>query len=395
MPSQNRAFDQKIPLPFGLKQPVLALGSQTNNTVCFIYGSTAYISRIHPDLSLPQDASCFDKDVKKFFKKCPQIIACDLHPEYASTKYARRLCDIANARRTTPRLRSGQAHDAPRQIQHHHAHIASCMAENGLKNTPVIGVAFDGTGLGTDQTLWGGEFLIADYKNFKRGAHLREIPLLGGEEAIRQPWRLAAAWLYHTYKNKFLGIDTGFIRGIDKNKWRILEKMQLADFNSPRSSSIGRLFDAAASIIFKIYRVNSQAQLAIALEEAAQSVRNPQLKPYMFKIIKKNDLSIIDPAMMFKELVSDIKHSRCPEEMAYRFHLSVAEMIKKTCLILKKKHKIDRVVLSGGVFQNSLLLRMSLALLYRQGFSVFTHKKISCNDSGISLGQAAIAAQSL
>ncbi|MDP2941477.1 MAG: FGGY-family carbohydrate kinase [Candidatus Omnitrophota bacterium] len=416
MRNNHKIIAENLRLPFKIKKAALALGTQAKNTLCFAEGDTAYISRAHPDLSTPEDLSNFEKDVRFFLKRNPRIIACDLHPDYASTKYARQLRATndpsislgAGERRTTPRFHSGQANDPStwfdsahhrslgvnvrRPIQHHHAHIASCMAENGLINQRVIGVAFDGTGLGSDNTLWGAEFLICDYNTFQRSAHLRDIPLLGGEAAVREPWRVAAAWLYTAYPREFARLGIGFIRGLDKNKWGVLKKMYATGFNSVSTSSMGRLFDAAASIILEDHEAGGEAELAIKLEKMAQTSA-PKQKPYHFKIFKKDGIYIIDPITLFKEIVVDIKNHRPKEAMAYSFHLGVAVMLKNTCLVLRRKHKISRVALSGGVFQNSLLLRLGSALLYKEGFEVFTHKKISCNDSGVSLGQAVIAAQ--
>jgi hydrogenase maturation protein HypF len=366
---------KKIKLPFKVKKTVLALGSQTKNTICFAKGNFAYLNPVHADLSSPQDYLIFAKDVKYFLKQRPKIIACDLHPEYQATKYAHNLPS------TTYRLQP---------IQHHHAHIASCMAENGLKNEKVIGVAFDGTGLGNDNHIWGAEFLVADYKNFQRKARLQEIPLLGAEKAILEPSRLAFAWLYRIYKDKFLSLKINFVKGIDKERWRVLKKMYLSGFNSPLASSMGRLFDAVGSLVLGKSKVRSEAQLAIEFEKIATRY-SQSVSSYKFNIIKNKKPYIIDPQLMFKEIVSDLKTKEAKEKIALRFHLTVAQMIRKMCLVLRKETKINKVVLSGGVFQNSLLLSLALDLLYKEGFRVFTHKVLSPNDSSISLGQAAIA----
>jgi hydrogenase maturation protein HypF len=261
------------------------------------------------------------------------------------------------------------------------------MVENGLKNQKVMGVAFDGTGWGSDNTLWGAEFLLCDYKNFKRKAHLKNIPLLGGERAILEPMRLAMAWLYLAYKDKFLNLD---ITGRDKNKWRVLKNMYLSGFNSPLASSMGRLFDAVASLVLGKYKVNFEAGLAIALERKAQPCM-PREAGYRFQIHKEEGIFIINPLEMFRQILLDLKGKEPKEKIAYRFHLTVAAMIRRMCLILRKETAINKVVLSGGVFQNNLLLRLSAGLLYKEDFNVLTHKKLSCNDSGISLGQAVIA----
>ena len=372
---------KKIKLPFRVKQPILALGSQAKNTVCFLKNNLALLSPIHQDLNNPLDYFKFKKTVSFFLRKRPKVIAYDLHPEYQSSKYVHRLSPI------TYRLLP---------IQHHHAHIASCMIENGLKNQKVIGVAFDGTGLGSDNTLWGAEFLICNYKNFQRKAHLKEIPLLGGEKAILEPWRLAAAWLYSAYKERFLNLNIGFLKKFDKNKWQVLQKMYLSGFNAPLASSMGRLFDAVATLTLERYKANFEAELAIELEKSAISYsmsacRQAGAISYQLEMIKDKDTYILDPTLMFKEIVADLKAKEPKKKIAFRFHLTVAGMIKNACLDLRRETKINKIVLSGGVFQNKLLLSLSLNLLTQENFNLFTHNKLSCNDSSISLGQAAIA----
>ena len=353
----------KIDLPIYLRCAILALGSQTKNTVCFAQDKTAYVSPVHKDLSDLKDLSAFEKDAKYFLKKKPRVLACDLHPEYQSSKYAQ------NLRPTT--------HDL-QLIQHHHAHIAGCMAENGLKNKKVIGVAFDGTGKGRDGTLWGAEFLVCDYKNFIRAAHLKEAALIGGEKAILEPWRLLAA----------LGLDRPVL--VKRKEWQLVKRMQAKAFNSPLSSSMGRLFDAAAVLILGKCRANFEAELAIELERTAFNFE-PSSVSYKFKVMKDKGSYIIDPTPVFRQIIKDLKAKEVKPEIAYRFHLAVAQMIAEVCIRLKRKFKISNVVLSGGVFQNYLLLRLSLDLLYKKGFRIFIHKKFSCNDSGLSLGQAVIA----
>jgi len=366
---------KKIKLNQKIKKAVLAMGSSTKNMICFARDNLAYLGPLRSDLNAPEDFSGFERDVKRFLKKNPKIIAYDLHPEYQSTKYA---LALPSTYRLLP-------------IQHHHAHIASCMADNGLKNQKVIGVAFDGTGLGLNNTLWGAEFLVCDYKNFQRKAHLREIPLLGGEKAILEPMRVAAVWLYLLYKDRFLNLDINFVKSIDRKKWGLLKKIYSTRFNSPLSNSMGRLFDAVASLVFAKYQVNFEAELAIMLEKTAASCSLNPTKGYNFKIIRKAEEYMIDPLLVFKEIVSDLRCKEAQEIIAYRFHLTVAQMIKKVCSVLRRENRINKVALSGGVFQNKLLLRMSSDLLYKEGFEVFTHKELSCNDSGISLGQALIA----
>jgi hydrogenase maturation protein HypF len=367
---------KEISLPVHLKTKTLGLGSHTKNTVCFAEGKGAYISETHVDLGELKDFLRFEKIVKALGKKKPQRIAFDLHPEYQSSRYARQ----EFSRRGLFLY----------PVQHHHAHIASCMADNGLINQKVIGVAFDGTGLGTDNNLWGGEFLICDYKSFIRKAHLKEIPLLGGEKAILEPGRVALAWLSRIYGKKLFGLKIDFIRGINKEKWQVLEKLPALNINSPLSSSMGRLFDAAASLLFAKHKVAFEAELAIRLEQAGSRCE-VEFNPYPFRIRKSGGQYIIDPSLLFKEVVRGLERGQAQEEIAHRFHQTVAEMIRKACFILRKDSGIKKVVLSGGVFQNNILRILSRDLLSQDGFEVFCHKRISANDSGLSLGQAMIA----
>jgi len=253
-------------------------------------------------------------------------------------------------------------------------------------------VAFDGTGLGSDATLWGGEFLIADYQGFQRIAHLRYIPLLGGQQAILQPWRVALAWLYLAFGNNFLDLDLDFLKRINKREWNILQKMWIGNFNAPLTSSIGRLFDAVASLLLGIYQVKFEAEAAISLEKAAADYK-AQPKRYGFKIKKNGQTFVIDPTLTFKQIITDLKNKYSKERIAAGFHLTVAQMIRASCLEIRHNTKINTVILTGGVFQNKILLKFSLDLLTREGFHVLIHKLLPCSDGSVSLGQAVIAAQ--
>jgi len=386
MRENNKITNKTIQLPFKVKKSVLAFGAQAKNTVCLLKGNTAYISNTHDNLSDPQDFPFFEKDVKRFLKMHPQIIACDLHPEYQSTKYTASLGTVP--------FKGVKAFpgDSPYlvSVQHHHAHIAACMAENGLKNQKVIGVAFDGTGLGVDNTLWGAEFLIADYKDFTRAAYLAPVRLLGGEMAIHEPWRLAAFWLDRAYGKEFLKLKINFIKKIDKDKWNILKKMDVLDLNTPEASSMGRLFDAVASLVLAKPKAKFEAELAIELERIA-SAFSFQLSAFSFTINKKDGGYVVNPLKMFEQIVESLIKKAPKEQIAYRFHLTIAKMIKDTCLILRRKSKINTLAFSGGVFQNKLLLTQSLDLLYREKFNILLHKELPPNDACISLGQAVIA----
>ncbi len=371
---------KKIILPFDVHQPILSLGTDFKNRLCFAYGRFAFLSEELGNLSQIENFNVFEKIVAsmlKRFKVRPRILAYDLHPDYQATRYIKEISNF---------------HCQLRAVQHHHAHLCSCMVENKFKNQNVIGVAFDGTGFGEDQRFWGGEFFIANYKSFRRAAHLRYLPLPGAERAILEPWRLAAAWLYIIYRDKFARVKIDFIEGIDKYKWAILKKMLDSNFNSPLSSSMGRLFDAASCLIRRDFKIKNQAQAAIELENLAAGFKSHHSGlPYHFEIKKQNDKYIIDPKLIFKEIVSGLKNKKPKEEIAFRFHLTVAQIIVRVCLRLRKDTNIKKVILSGGVFQNKILLNLVLDLLYRHKFKVYFHKALSSSDSSIALGQMAVA----
>jgi hydrogenase maturation protein HypF len=265
------------------------------------------------------------------------------------------------------------------------------MAQNCLKNQKVIGVAFDGTGLGSDDTLWGGEFLLADYRGFRRLARLKEVALIGGEMAIKEPWRVAAAWLYQLYGDNFLKLKVPFVRGLDRDKWRLIQKMYLRRINSPLSSSMGRLFDAAAALILNRPKAEFAAQLPMELEELASHYPLP-VSPYAFRIVREKNGYIIDPLPVFRGIVRDLKKDLPRQEIAAKFHLAVAGMITRMCLILSRQARLNKVVLGGGVFQNKLLLGETKELLCKNGLRVFAPEELGADDSVISLGQAVIAA---
>ena len=369
----------KIELPFKIKKPILAAGADIKNSICFAYHRFAFLNQVINNLELQDNFNKFQREISsipKSFGLLPKIIAFDKHPEYFSSKY------ILNLPRT----------DGLRiiPVQHHHAHIASCMAENKLTNQKIIGIAFDGTGFGDDNTLWGAEFLISDYRNFSRAAHLRYIPLLGGIRAIYQPWRVASAWLYLAFRDNFLDIDLDFIKKINKKDWGILRKIWKQNFNSPPASSIGRFFDAVAALLFNIHHVEFEAEAAINLESVASGYKS-KIRDYRFRIKKTDQGLVIDPILTFRDIVYDLKNKCSKEEIAARFHFTVAQMIKKTCLKIRNNTKINTVILTGGVFQNKILLNLSSDLLKQEEFCVLTHKILPCSDVSISLGQVAVA----
>ena len=282
--------------------------------------------------------------------------------------------------------------------QHHHAHIAACMAEHGLDGSkPVIGVSFDGTGYGDDGAIWGGEFLLADYKGYHRHAHLAYTPLPGGDKAIREPWRMALSWL-HTcgleWDDVLPPINWGkssdqrsVVSGqVELNHLELLQHQIENQTNAPPTSSIGRLFDAVAALIGIRQSVNYEAQAAIELEAI---VAKNEIGQYPIPDIQYPS---IDPTELITNIISDL-HAKIPTEIiSARFHNTLAEMVSQVCKTMRAEYGVDQVVLSGGVWQNMTLLEKSLELLVQDGFKVLIHKKVPANDGGISLGQAVIAA---
>lgn len=358
-----------VKLPFNVP-PLLAIGGELKNTFCVARDRYAFLSHHIGDMENLETLKSFEDGVTHFqnlFRITPELIAHDLHPDYFSTRYALRI-----------------PHSAIRiPVQHHHAHIASCMAENNHKgDRSVIGVAFDGTGYGSDGAIWGGEFLIADYKSFDRAAHLAYIHLPGGDAATRKPARVAFSHLLAA--NVSLDLDLPSVAALSPTEQNIIIKQIANGINSPLTSSMGRLFDAVASIIGVRQEVNYEGQAAIELEAITDS---GEKGVYDFEV----EQDVILPNAVIRSVVNDFR-ARVPSPIiSARFHNGVAKMIRDVCLRLRERHKIDQVALSGGVFQNITLLRKTLKLLRGAGFEVLTHHLVPPNDGGIALGQAVIA----
>ncbi|MBL7197788.1 MAG: carbamoyltransferase HypF [Candidatus Omnitrophica bacterium] len=377
--SMNSSLDKIIKLPFSFKDKVLAVGGQLKSTFCLAKDNRIFISKPFGDLEDIDTLSVFEKSIEDFknqLKINPKIIAYDLHPEYLSTKYAQDYI-----------LQS--SHCRLIAVQHHHAHIASCMADNNMKNQKVIGIAFDGTGFGNDGNLWGGEFLIADYRDFKRAAFFDYIPLVGGIQAIKQPWRMAAIYLYKTYKENFLKTNIDFIGRLDKHKWSILKKMIDRGINTPLTSSVGRLFDAISSLIGIRDKVEYEGQAAIELEKAIDAdIKGGD--SYKYRIDNKG-VFIIDVRPIIKGVIEDLKKGYSKGRISIKFHNTIVEIILDICKRVRENSKINKVALSGGVFQNKYLYRKTIDYLTASNFKILTHRIISTTDAGICLGQAVIA----
>ncbi len=266
------------------------------------------------------------------------------------------------------------------------------LAEHGLSG-PVIGVAADGTGYGADGAVWGCEIMTADLVDFQRLMHLAYIPLPGGEQAVRQPWRVAAAYLARTYGDAFQALDIPFVQNLDQSKWHVLSQMIARKLNSPPTSSLGRLFDAVAALLGLRGAVLYEGQAAIELEQLAHSYQG-KLESYPFSLGGQTPAAL-DVTPLIRAIVSDMQHDIPPARIAARFHCSIAELLATACGAAREQSGLNTVALSGGVFQNRLLLEQLITRLNTMAFQVFINRRVPPNDGGISLGQAAIAAARL
>jgi hydrogenase maturation protein HypF len=362
-------------LPWKLP-PILAVGGELKNTYCLTQGSYAFLSHHIGDMENYETLCAFEDGVdhyERLFRVKPEILAYDLHPDYMATRYAL--------------ARAEQEGLTAEGVQHHHAHIAACMVENGVPDgKSVIGVSFDGTGYGQDGAIWGGEFLLADYRHFERPYHLAYIPLLGGEAAIRQPWRLALAWLFQADLEG--EGDIAAIEAVTPEVGGMLKRMFDMRINTPLTSSMGRLFDAVSSLANVRQEVNYEAQAAIELEALVDPDENGA---YRFTLVDEN----IDPVPVIRELVHDLRAGVSIPKIAARFHNGVAHMVDQVCRAMRDQSGVEEVALSGGVWQNMILLSRTVRLLRQSDFRVYLHRQVPANDGGLSLGQAVVAAHRL
>lgn len=364
-----------IILDFKLKE-VLALGGELKNTISFSKENYVFLSQYLGDLKSVETLNFLKESIEnleKIFRVNPETIACDLHPDYLSTQFAEEI----GAKKGLKVVK----------VQHHHAHIVSCMAENNIKEK-VMGVAYDGTGYGDDGKIWGGEFLLCDLKKYFRVGHLKYYPLPGGDKAIEEPWRMAYSYLYSIYGPKAKTLDIDFNHRMDYDKLSIIEKMIDKNINSPLTSSCGRLFDAASSLIGIRDEINYEGQAAMELESLCASGIKER---YKFCIYKEGKEFIIDPKEIFVDIIEDLKKGIDKKVMAAKFHNTVAEFTLNLCGKIRENNGINKIALSGGVFQNRYLTEKIISLLERDNFRVYTQRKVPPNDGGISLGQAVVA----
>ncbi|MBC7929286.1 MAG: carbamoyltransferase HypF [Rubrivivax sp.] len=361
-----------VAVAFKFGREILACGAELKSTFCLARDRHAFVSHHIGDLENLETLRSYEHGIehfKRLFHLQPDVVAYDLHPEYLSTKYALALDEIPD--------KIG--------VQHHHAHVASCMADNRIEGE-VIGVAMDGLGFGADGSLWGGEFFVADFCDAERVAHLDYVPMPGGARAVREPWRMAAVYLHRAMGDDFLKLDIPFVHTLDARAWATLRSMTATGTNSPETSSMGRLFDAVAALLGVRNAVNYEGQAAIELEALA----DPScVQSYEFGFDAGG--SIIRAETVIRRAVEDLLDGRSAQEVSAKFQLGVAHLIAAVARRVRDERQLGRVALSGGVFQNMFLLDNVCRMLRRDGFEVFTHSRVPPNDGGISFGQAAIA----
>jgi hydrogenase maturation protein HypF len=356
---------------------ILGAGPELKSTFCLTRKGYAFLSQHIGDLENFETLESYQAGIahlEQLFHVRIEAIACDLHPDYLATRYAQERAQ----REGLPLL----------GVQHHHAHIAAVMAEHGLpRDAQVIGVALDGTGYGEDGTIWGGEILLAGYADFERLGHLRAVAMPGGEAAVRQPWRMALSWLRAAgipWDDDLACVQAAGEQGLAAAAAMLDERSPLAALQ-PRTSSMGRLFDAAASLAGLRQQVNYEAQAAIELEALIDSAEPGS---YTLDLDGKG---VLDPAPALRQLVADCRAGVPPGVMAARFHRGIAQAVVEVCLRARSLSANSTVALSGGVWQNVALLQMAVPALRTQGFEVLLHRKVPANDGGVALGQVVVA----
>ncbi|GBE92825.1 carbamoyltransferase HypF [Nostoc cycadae] len=382
-----------LPAGFDKVTPILAMGSELKNTFCLLRDGEAILSQHLGDLENAAAFNAYQDTLNLYlnlFEHKPEAIAIDKHPEYLSSKLGKELAS---------------ANQIPlHQIQHHHAHIAACMAENGipLNTSPVLGIAFDGLGYGEDGTLWGGEFLLADYCKLQRLATFKPVAMIGGEQAIYQPWRntyahLISANLWDKCQQRYTDLE--ILKFLQRKPLNLLNQLIEKGINSPPASSVGRLFDAvAAAIGICPEECSYEGQAAIALENLVDVNilnNNEEKLIYPLNFSFSDNIYCIDSAPMWSALLSDLQQQIPQSVIAAKFHKSLANAVVNMVKLLCQEYQISQVVLTGGVFQNTILFQLVTQQLQELKINVLTHSLVPTNDGGLSLGQAIITAAKL
>ncbi len=359
--------------------PLLATGAELKNTFCLTHGEYVFLSQHIGDMENYETLRSFEEGIahyERLFRVQPKFIAYDQHPNYLASRYAQERA----VRQDLPAL----------GVQHHHAHIAALMAECGLsKEQRVLGLAFDGTGYGSDGAIWGGEFLVASYSGFQRLAHFAYTPLPGGDVATRKPARIALAFL----SQAALDWDPLLppVSALCPEERLALRSQLDHRVNTPLTSSLGRLFDAVSALAGVRQQVNYEAQAAIELEACRDLA---ETGVYPFDVLRSPPSSSlqVDPSPLIRAVVQDVYTATPASIISARFHNSLAQLVLDLCIRLRQETGLTTVALSGGVWQNMTLLTQSLRMLRQAGFNVLTHRLVPANDGGLALGQAVIAA---
>ena len=363
-----------IELPGAAARPVLGCGAELKSTFCLAKGARAWVGHHIGDLKNYETLRSFEEGVAHFerlFAVAPEVIAHDLHPEYLSTKYA--------AEREGAELVA---------VQHHHAHLAACLAEHG-ETGPALGAIFDGTGYGDDGTIWGGELLFGDLADFRRVGMLLPVRLPGGERAIRQPWRMACAWLSVAGEGP-PALPRALAGRVPQRTWEQVAELARTGVASPLTTSMGRLFDAVAALCGLRAEVNYEGQAAIELEAACDPRERGS---YPLALVGTGELLVLDPRETIHAITADVDAGARVGTVATRFHAAVAGATAAACTRAAAEHGTELVVLSGGVFQNRRLLTETAAGLRAAGLRVLMPERLPCNDGGIAYGQVAVAAR--
>ncbi|MDM8537908.1 carbamoyltransferase HypF [Desulfobacterales bacterium HSG17] len=375
-------FDKNLP-------SILGCGAGMKNTICLTKKSRFFLSQHIGEIDNHKVYDFYNRSIdhlKKILNINPKIIAHDMHPDYMSTQYAKNLARI------------GKKSVA---IQHHHAHAVSCMAENGI-NEPVIAITLDGTGYGIDGNIWGGEILLCTPADFTRKAHLAYINMPGGDKTVLEPWRMAASVLFKTFGTSFMDLDIQYIKEMDTKKLEFITDMIQKNLNSPLTSSAGRLFDAVSSLLCQRHIISHESQAAMELEYvAAEAKLECKQKPYAFSVIEKNSSNKninssekcfeIDFMPCIREIVGDLMNKTSNSIISQKFHQTMITSFAQTAKKIALATEIDKIVLSGGVFNNNMILTGMIKSLEENNLKVFTHSKIPAGDGGICLGQVVSA----
>ena len=367
---------EPLMLPFPTPVPLLATGAMLKNVFALCKGRHAFLSHHIGDLDHYEARQAFAEGVRhlaRLFDVEPKAVAHDLHPDYPTTEYALALEGVERV-----------------AVQHHHAHVAAVMAEWGLSG-PVLGVAYDGTGYGPDGTIWGGEILLANYAGFRRMAHLRPVPMPGGERAVRDAWRMAAAWLWAAFGPAGEEVGAPVAERVGPERWRGTFRVLRAGLAGVQTTSMGRLFDAVASLAGVRDRSGYEGHAAVELEMAAAQHAGAA-EPYPFRVSGDGFPLELDATPAIAAIVADLRAGVPSPVIAARFHAAVAAATATALRRLRKEIGVDCVVLGGGVFQNVTLLELLVPRLQEAGFKVYLPRAVPPNDGGICLGQAAVAA---